>query len=261
MLPALAQAAPGFVIDHKCSNLGKIPPQWLEQARKLTVHYAHTSHGSQIITGLQALARSDPRFPFAVREDAKTAGLPQAPGALRMYDGNPPDTYITPDLYWASAGGLKHTRAVVGTGMFAVSMWSWCGQQSENSPQVVQQYLDAMSALEREFPKVRFVYMTGHTDGGSATLTRNNDLVRAYCRSHNKVLYDFADIESFDPAGKPVAGVADDCAWCSQWCAAHPADCAGTCAAKDCAHSHPFNCKLKASAFWWMLARLAGWPG
>jgi len=29
----------------------------------------------------------------------------------------------------------------------------------------------------------------------------------------------------------------------------------------SCAHSHRLNCVLKARAFWWMMARLAGWDG
>ena len=37
---------------------------------------------------------------------AFTPGLPNAPGALRILDGNPPNkTYITPELYWSTEEG------------------------------------------------------------------------------------------------------------------------------------------------------------
>ncbi len=43
-------------------------------------------------------------------------------------------------------------------------MWSWCGEMSWLDTSEVQQYLDMMTQLEGEYPQVRFVYMTGHTD-------------------------------------------------------------------------------------------------
>ena len=50
----------------------------------------------------------------------------------------------------------------------------------------------------------------GHTDGTApgSTLWRNNNLVRAYVAENDKVLFDFADIKSYDPAGTfyPTAG-------------------------------------------------------
>ncbi len=42
-----------IVVDHTTTDINKIPANWLAEARKLTIHYAHTSHGSQIISGLQ----------------------------------------------------------------------------------------------------------------------------------------------------------------------------------------------------------------
>jgi len=250
-----------IIIDHTCSDISRIPPYWLEQAKALTVHYAHTSHGSQIVTGLGWLAAQDPRYSAAVRSCIDDAGLPDAPGALRLCDGNPPEDYITPEGYWATEDGINRTRAVVDTGLFSISFWTWCGQQSENEVGTVQQYLDTLDRFEQDYPHMRFVYMTGHTDGGGDILARNNDLVRRYVREHGKVLFDFASFEMYDPAGNYYADAADSCAWCEGWCSSHPQDCVNLDQMGDCAHTHPLQCKLKAQAFWWMMARLAGWDG
>jgi len=124
--------------------------------------------------------------------------------------------------------------------------------------------------------------MTGHLDGSGAqgNLNRRNEQIRAFCRDNGKFLFDFADIESFDPDGlvdfmKKYA--TDGCEydrngdgnpwgdgnWAREWISAHPghelAQLAASCG--DCAHSERLNCVLKARAFWWMLARLAGWDG
>lgn len=269
--PGFAQTA--IVIDHTCTDITAIPPYWLAQAKLLTVHYAHTSHGSQIVSGLGVLEGQHSQYSCAVRTSG-SEGLPPAenPPALRIYDGNPPETYIEPDDYWDGAGALNRTRAVAASGHYGFSMWSWCGQQSSNSAATTQRYLDALAQLEVEFPGMRFIYMTGHTDGSgeTGTLHQRNNQVRAFCRAQGKVLFDFADLESYDPDGNYVLnlGCNDNCDywingvqhnWASEWCAAHPGD--ELCASCDCAHSQALNCNRKARAFWWMMARLAGWPG
>lgn len=260
-IPPLSPAAGTIVVDHTCADITRIPDYWLEQARQLTVHYAHTSHGSQIVTGLEWLEAQNHRYSVAVHYCGGDLGLESEPGALRLCDGNPPDDYVTPELYWASEEGLARTRRAAGTGLFHFSMWSWCGQQSENDTTTVQQYLEALDILERDYPGMRFIYMTGHTDGGSDILARNNDMVRRYVREHGKVLFDFASFESYDPAGNYYPDASDACEWCESWCGAHPQDCVHLEQMGDCAHTHPLQCKLKAQAFWWLLARLAGWDG
>ena len=255
--------APGYLlVDHNAvQGFSAIPAEWLAKAKELTVHYAHTSHGSQIVSGLGYLEGyvDAASYAVAVRESG-SAGLPPA-GAqptLRIYDGNPPDTYVTPELYWSTASGRSATRGVAGSGAYTISMWAWCGQQSENSVETVQQYLDVLDAFEQEFPAMRFVYMTGHTDGGSDQLTRNNQAVRDYAAAHGKVLFDFADIESWDLDGNYHEAASDACGWCAAWCESHPGACSDL---PECAHSHGLNCVIKAKAFWWMMARLAGWSG
>jgi hypothetical protein len=125
-----------------------------------------------------------------------------------------------------------------------------------------------MNALEGDYPDVTFVYMTGHLNGTGETgdLHLRNEQIRDFCVTNNKVLFDFADIESYDPDGTSFLelGADDNCDysggnWATEWCAAHPAS--DLCLTCSCAHSQPLNCNLKARAFWWMLARLAGWDG
>ena len=251
-----------LLVDHRATMaFDDIPEYWLTKAKELTVHYAHTSHGSQIVSGLNYLEQyvDAEMYSFARRTTGSSAGLPpiESPAALRMYDGNPPETYITPEDYWASASGIDRTEDVVNSGEYSFSLWSWCGQQSSNSEATVNRYLSVMHDFENQYPNMRFILMTGHTDGGSARLTYNNNLVRQYAASNGKVLFDFADIESYDPDGNYYPETDDECSWCSDWCSQHRQQCQNL---PSCAHSHGINCVQKGKAFWWMMAKLAGWP-
>jgi hypothetical protein len=255
-----------IVIDHRHTDISKVPDYWITQAKKLTFHFAHTSHGSQINTGVVWLEGQNPKYNVDITYGDTPPVLPPDTTALRIYDGNNVpggDTYITPDLYWSTTDGVNYTRSVANTGLFNYSMWSWCGQQSDNSVETVQQYLDTLNQFGQQYPAMRFIYMTGHTDGGSATLARNNQMVRNYVNNNAKALFDFADIETYDPAGGGPYNNDEEgyCQWCDAWCSAHPADCANFDAMEDCAHTHKLFCRLKGNAFWWMMARLAGWSG
>jgi hypothetical protein len=115
--------------------------------------------------------------------------------------------------------------------------------------------------------------MTGPLSGTgvSGNLNQRNEQIRAFCRANDKILYDFADIESYDPDGQTnymVLNGATECTysggnWASQWIASHPnsqlATLAGACS--ECDHSEKLNCILKGGATWWLFARLAGWSG
>jgi len=78
-----------------------------------------------------------------------------------------------------------------------------CGQQSSNDIATTQRYLDNMNLFESEYPNMNFILMTGHTDGTGETgnLNLRNQQVKNYAISNNKILFDFADIESYDPDG------------------------------------------------------------
>jgi len=252
-----------LIAGHSQADIHLIPDEWIEQAKKLVVHYAHTSHGHQVLAGLQWLESRDAKYNVDI-EASGTVVLPQGATALRIYDGNnyPGNTYITPDMYWEGAAGIQHTRSVVETGWFDISLWTWCGQMSYYEDSQIQTYIDTMSDLESQYQGVQWIYYTGHTDGSSpgSPLWTHNIMVRQHVQAQGGALFDFADIESYDPAGTFYPQASDGCEWCADWCAQHPGDfeCQDL---PSCDHSHGLQCTLKAQAFWWLMARLAGWDG
>jgi hypothetical protein len=137
-----------------------------------------------------------------------------------------------------------------------VVMFSWCTGVSDNTEEGINIYLNAWNQLELDYPDVTFIYMTGHLDGtgDDGNLRIRNNQIRSYCIANGKVLYDFADIESYDPSGTFYPDGSDACEWCYDWCAVNSCP-----ACVNCAHSHCFNCYLKGKAYWWMMARISGW--
>ncbi len=93
---AASSVVSALVIDHTNTDISRIPDYWLTQAKALTLHYAHTSHGSQIISGAEKLEQLDPKYNIAIYTGG-AVGLPGDTSALRIYDGN--WNYITPELY------------------------------------------------------------------------------------------------------------------------------------------------------------------
>lgn len=227
-----------IVADHNViSEFESIPPEYIEDSiSNFNIYYGHTSHGSQLVTGAQML-QSDTHDFASVNITEPSLDL----GHLG-------------DLAWETSTRewlVEHSET-------NLVIWSWCGGVSDNTAEGIQIYLDAMNQLEIDFPDIVFVYMTGHTDGtGEDGLLRtNNRIIRNYCNQNNKILFDFEDIESWDPAENYYPDISDDCAWCSTWCETNTCETCG-----DCAHSHCFNCYQKGKAFWWLLSRIAGWEG
>lgn len=265
---ALAQYGQ-IIVDHNSTSLGNIPATYITQAKStLHIAYEHTSHGSQIIDGMTGL--------FNWKGSAYAWNNGGLNGALDIHDnGITGGTDLgAPDFTSWAASTRTYLRNSANSNVNVV-MWAWCGQLSTASETDVNTYLGLMNALETDYPLIKFVYMTGHLDGTgtSGNLHRRNEQIRNYCRNNRKILYDFADIESYDPDNNYYLNRAanDNCDydsnndgspdrnWAETWQNSHTVNvdwyyC-------NSAHSKPLNANRKAYAAWWLWARLAGWNG
>jgi hypothetical protein len=304
LLSGKAACGAGFTIGHSDTNLSAIPPQMIAAAKSdLHIAYNHTSHGSQLITGMDALkdypefgttyAWSDTSQGNSSSLSLDDLGIPgigdlsqgdvlTAPNSIAQWAQDTFDFLVNPDNY--------HVNVV---------MWSWCSIDGHN----IDLYLTSMEWLIARFGEggsharaaqhpVQFVFMTGHAEGGGAGdgSDARNRLIRQHCQTHGRILFDFADIENFDPDNNFFLDklVHDDLSydsdsngsvdanWASEYLARHSGGelfrltkgSGSFPGCSSCAHSDGpdndarLNCVLKGRAAWALFARLAGWnPG
>jgi hypothetical protein len=179
-----------------------------------------------------------------------------------------------------------------------VVMWAWCqilGHDGDENPgycskmdSLIAEYGPGGTKIksgERTVP-VQFVFMTGHLNGQGEEGRTNqiNNYIRNHCIANNGILYDFADIESYDPDDHYfLDDYADDGCnylvngertgnWAEEWVEgkvkmdgvddiAHNEPNGGQWFQSSAEHSHALNANMKAYAAWYLFARLAGWEG
>ena len=271
-MPVVNSAAEPVIIDHRHTDITAIPQSAIEQAKSnLHIAYGHTSHGSQLtsgMTGLVAFANGS-GLGLSLPENIFAWNNGGTGGALDLHD-----TAMGGDVGYYPQW-VDNTRTYLDNPANAdvnVIIWSWCGQVDDKYADGIldSQYLTPMAQMEADYPNVTFVYMTGHVDiWDDANNKAANQMIRDFCTANDKVLYDFADIERYNPDGTYFEYVNDNCDyydsangsvqgnWATQWQNSHTEgvdwyDCSS-------AHSQPLNANRKAYAAWWLWAVLGGW--
>jgi hypothetical protein len=213
--------AQAIVADHGTTNLAAIPDSALPAAAYLRVAVRRASVGGNISGGLDALRTSNAKY-----DRSRWAFLDR---------GNPGWQAKVDDLVSFTAAN---------SGSYDVLSLKFCFIDPDAN---FAYYRDKLLWLESTYPSKRFVWWTIpiETSGNSARQTFN-DTVRTYARANGKLLFDIADIESYNAAGnKRTDASGREIMW-PEW-------------TSDGGHLSDAGAKRVASAWWWLMARIAGW--
>jgi len=263
-----------IIVDHSHTDITALPEAAILQAKqRLHIAYGHTSHGSQLTTGMTGLIEfaNNGGLGLSLPQDIFAFNNGGTSGALDLHDyAMSGDVGYWPQWYNETVAYLDNPA----NSDVNVIIWSWCGQVDDkySAGTLLSEYLNPMMSLQALYPDVVFVYMTGHVDiWDDADNKAANQMIRDHVTAHDAVLYDFADIEHYDPDGRYYEYVHDNCNyydgpmggsnllgnWATEWQDTHIEgvdyyNCSS-------AHSQPLNANLKAYAAWHLWARLGGW--
>jgi hypothetical protein len=207
----LAIAQDGFVIDHRHTNLSQIPDEYINAAKQnLIIRYFRRSHGSQVDKGGMAALRRysteyDSKYRFDKDPTAKTSSdvlylSTQASSEWNSLDFEN-DTWVAITRNYLDDAANADVNVV---------MWAWSSNFYLCS---ATDYVNDMEMLIGEYGPngskgravpVTFIFQTAcgqQSSERNSLVYEGNKIIREHCSTHNRILFDFRDLENYDPDG------------------------------------------------------------
>ncbi len=263
----LTQAQTAIVIDHNSVNqFNQIPDRYVLLASRLKSLFIHASIGGQIHYALRCLGGDLPSNPFCQPRSNPKYNYNQW---IFISHNNGGCLGKLSDLVAAVQANpnydVYHQKYCYFEGLDTLNS-NCCGSPYNQAitESRFQTFIQTMNELEQRYPDKRFIWWTipYARNRYDVCANRFNSLLRDYAKSHGKLLFDIADIETYRPDGIRYTYQGYE--------SAYPPYCLEQKTNPNGYSCHPGFAELPeagpdggsiriAKAWWVMMAKIAGW--
>jgi hypothetical protein len=186
-----------IIIDHTNWNLYNSESQdVLDNVAKLKIFFAHASVGANILTGMSALNESNSsKYPLSQVSSGASPPATTVNGTIYEYPRGNPGWAAKVSGFETDVDNGWHGSKV------DIAMYKFCYIDPGADFKV---YIDSLSSLEAKYPDTKFVYwtmpLTANDDSDEVLRAKFNNNLRNWINGQdNKILFDIADIEAWNP--------------------------------------------------------------